>query len=89
MSEDNFRVEKGAENQPVNEAQNNGGKIIDEAAYRIHAPREKGMLDLYLVVVYKAYLRYLTTFHDTLIISPDSSVLFFCLPQQLPPLDFP
>ena len=42
MSEDNFRVEKGAENQPVNEAQNNGGKIIDEAAYRIHAPREKG-----------------------------------------------
>lgn len=34
------------------------------------------LLDLYLVVVYKAYLRYLTTFHDTLIVSPDSSVLF-------------
>lgn len=47
------------------------------------------LLDLYLVVVYKAYLRYLTTFHDTLIVSPDSSVLFFCLPQQLPPPDFP
>ena len=28
MSEDNFRVEKGAENQPVNEAQNNGGKDV-------------------------------------------------------------
>lgn len=40
MSDDNFRVEKGANEQPQ-QAQG-GGKIIDEAAYRIHAPREKG-----------------------------------------------
>lgn len=45
MSED-FRVEKNQnpQNQPeVNNNNNNGqGKIIDEANYRIHAPREKG-----------------------------------------------
>lgn len=40
MSDDNFRVEKGA-NEQSQQAQG-GGKIIDEAAYRIHAPREKG-----------------------------------------------
>ena len=42
MSEDNFRVEKGSSEQPQAEQQNSGGKVIDEAAYRIHAPREKG-----------------------------------------------
>ena len=47
MSED-FRVEKNQnpQNQPEvnnNNNNNNGqGKIIDEANYRIHAPREKG-----------------------------------------------
>lgn len=37
MSED-FEVEKNTEIQPSEE----GGKVIDEANYRIHAPREKG-----------------------------------------------
>ena len=44
MSED-FRVEKNQspQNQPeVNNNNNGQGKIIDEANYRIHAPREKG-----------------------------------------------
>ena len=40
MSDENFRVEKGQEQE--NEQQNGGGKIIDEAAYRIHAPKQKG-----------------------------------------------
>lgn len=44
MSED-FRVDKGqvpnAAPQPENNSQG-GGKVIDEANYRIHAPRESG-----------------------------------------------
>lgn len=40
MSEDNFRVEKGSQEQA--QASQSTGKIIDESAYRIHAPREKG-----------------------------------------------
>ena len=46
---DDFKVEKGQvsntqqaqENKTIENSQNNG-KIIDEANYRIHAPREKG-----------------------------------------------
>lgn len=41
MSEDNFRVEKGSQDQTQASHQSEG-KIIDEAAYRVHAPREKG-----------------------------------------------
>ena len=40
MSDENFRVEKG-NTEPAANAQN-GGKVIDESAYRIHAPRESG-----------------------------------------------
>ncbi len=42
MAEDNFRIEKGAENHQSSSVQKNGGKIIDESAYKIRAPREKG-----------------------------------------------
>ncbi len=44
MSEE-FRVDKGNVNNNNNNTQNNsqgGGKVIDEANYRIHAPRESG-----------------------------------------------
>lgn len=44
MSEE-FRVDKNCVNDNNNTAQNNsqgGGKVIDEASYRIHAPKESG-----------------------------------------------
>lgn len=42
MSEENFRVEKGVSNQPQPAQDKGERKIIDESAYKIHAPREKG-----------------------------------------------
>lgn len=41
MTDENFRVEKGSVNQQDASAQP-GKRVIDEASYRIHAPREKG-----------------------------------------------
>lgn len=38
---DDFRVDKGP-NTPQPTQNNGGGKVIDEADYRIHAPQEKG-----------------------------------------------
>ena len=45
MAED-FKVDKNTQQavpeSNTNNVNNSGGKVIDEANYRIHAPREKG-----------------------------------------------